>query len=79
MMKKLLVTAVLTASAAALAAPAHADDRSSDAGAVRCAENLATLPALVPVVPLSPLSLAAGALAAAPACGAQGVLERVNG
>ncbi|AOR33630.1 hypothetical protein BFF78_23460 [Streptomyces fodineus] len=76
MMKKLLVTAVLTASAAALAAPAHADDRGYDADAARCVENLAVLPALTPV---SPLALAAGALAAAPTCGAQSALERING
>jgi hypothetical protein len=76
MMKKLLVTAVLTASAAALAAPAHADDRVSDTDAARCVENVALLPAFSPV---SPLSLAAGALAAAPACGAQSVLDHIAG
>ncbi|MGV4984438.1 hypothetical protein ACWC0C_00865 [Streptomyces sp. NPDC001709] len=76
MMKKLLVTAVLTASAAALAAPAHADTRASEVDAVRCAENLALLPTLTPI---SPLSLAAGALTAAPVCGAEGALGRING
>ncbi|MER6731298.1 hypothetical protein [Streptomyces puniciscabiei] len=76
MMKKLLVTAVLTASAAALAAPAHADNRVPDTDAARCVENLALLPAFGPV---SPLSLAAGALAAAPACGAQSALDRIAG
>ncbi|MGW7817313.1 hypothetical protein ACWGLF_04090 [Streptomyces puniciscabiei] len=77
MMKKLLVTAVLTASAAALAAPAHAaDNRIPDTDAARCVENLALLPAFSPV---SPLSLAAGALAAAPACGAQSALDRIAG
>ncbi|MEU6775575.1 hypothetical protein [Streptomyces sp. NPDC046759] len=76
MMKKLLVTAALTASAAALAAPAHADGRGFDDAAVRCAENLAVLPALAPV---SPLSTAAGTLAAAPACGAESALDRLRG
>ncbi|MGW1165521.1 hypothetical protein [Streptomyces sp. NPDC002550] len=76
MMKKLLVTAVLTVSAAALAAPARADVRASDADARACVENLALFPAFSPV---SPLSLAAGALAAAPACGAQSVLDHIAG
>ncbi|MFD8388377.1 hypothetical protein ACFV2N_03995 [Streptomyces sp. NPDC059680] len=76
MMKKLLVTAVLTASAAALAAPAHADARGSDADARACVENLALLPAFSPV---SPLTLAAGALTAVPACGAQSALDRITG
>ncbi|MQY38094.1 hypothetical protein SRB17_61020 [Streptomyces sp. RB17] len=82
MMKKLLVTAVLTATAAALAAPAHADGREfgSDSGAnadaARCVENLAVIPAFSQV---SPLSLATGALAAAPACGAQSALDHVTG
>jgi hypothetical protein len=77
MMKKLLVTAVLTASAAALAAPAHADSgtRVSDTDAARCGENVALLPAFTPV---SPLALAAGALAA-PACGAQSALDHITG
>ncbi|GHE00179.1 hypothetical protein [Streptomyces alanosinicus] len=76
MMKKLLATAVLTAAVAALAAPAHADDREIDSDAVRCAENLTVLPLLQPA---SPLSLAAGALAAVPVCGAGSALNQLHG
>ncbi|MGW0879799.1 hypothetical protein [Streptomyces sp. NPDC002671] len=68
MMKKLLATAALTASAAALAAPAHADDHWTTKDTARCATSLAVVPALKTV---SPLPLAAPA----PACGAGSLIH----
>jgi hypothetical protein len=62
MMKKLLATAALTASAAALAAPAHADDHWTATGTTKCAADLAVVPVVKAV---SPLPLAE----TAPACG----------
>ncbi|MER5547037.1 hypothetical protein ACWDBD_04695 [Streptomyces sp. NPDC001118] len=76
MMKKLLVSAVLATSLAALAAPAHADDREVDADPVTCAGNLNVLPVLQPT---SPLALAAGAIAAVPVCGAGSTLSQLRG
>ncbi|MFD5798598.1 hypothetical protein [Streptomyces diastatochromogenes] len=63
MMKKLLATAALTASAAALAAPAaQADDHWTATGTALCAGDLVVAPAAKAVSPL-PLT------DAAPACG----------
>ena len=63
MMKKLLATAVLTASAGALAAPsAQADDHWTATGTALCAGDLVAVPAAKAV---SPLPLAD----TAPACG----------
>ncbi|KUN07475.1 hypothetical protein AQI95_10645 [Streptomyces yokosukanensis] len=76
MMKKLLTTAFLAVSVAALAVPAHADDREIESDAMRCAENLSLLPVLQPA---SPLSLAAGALAAVPVCGAGTAVNQLHG
>ncbi|MEV5874161.1 hypothetical protein AB0L75_08015 [Streptomyces sp. NPDC052101] len=76
MMKKLLATAFLAASVAALAAPAHADDREVESDALRCAENVALLPVLQPT---SPLTLAAGALGAVPVCGAGSAVSYLRG
>jgi hypothetical protein len=61
MMKKLLATAALTVSAAALAAPAHADDHWTATGTTKCAADLTVLPVVKAV---SPLPLAGSA----PAC-----------
>ncbi|OLZ71489.1 hypothetical protein AB5J72_22500 [Streptomyces sp. CG1] len=76
MMKKLLATAVLALSVAALAAPAHADDRELDTDSVTCTGNLNVLPVLQPT---SPLALAAGAIAAVPVCGAGSTLSQLHG
>ncbi|MEU6088873.1 hypothetical protein ABZ865_19035 [Streptomyces sp. NPDC047085] len=62
MMKKLLTTAALTASAAALAAPAHADDHWTATGTAMCAGDLVAVPVVKSVSPL-PLP------DSAPACG----------
>ncbi|WBO65517.1 hypothetical protein [Streptomyces camelliae] len=61
---KLLATAALTISAAALAAPAHAEDSGhwTTTGTARCAEDLAVLPVANAVSPL-PLHFAG------PTCG----------
>ncbi|ANP55793.1 hypothetical protein J2Z21_005546 [Streptomyces griseochromogenes] len=76
MMKKLLVTAFLATSVAALAAPAHADEGEYDIRAVKCAENFALLPVLQPI---SPLSFAAGGLAAIPTCTTGSAVGQING
>ncbi|MFC9927262.1 hypothetical protein [Streptomyces sp. NPDC127190] len=52
MMKKLLATAALTATAAALAPAAHADPHWTTTDTARCATDLAVLPALKAVSPL---------------------------
>ncbi|MFF7975327.1 hypothetical protein [Streptomyces sp. NPDC007905] len=68
MMKTLLTTAALTVCAAALAAPAHADDHWTATGTARCAGDLTVFPALKS---LSPLPLTD----AAPACGRNSLLH----
>ncbi|MET7287801.1 hypothetical protein [Streptomyces sp. NPDC005573] len=73
MMKKVLATAALAASAAAaLGAPAHADDHWTATGTTKCAAGLAVVPALKAV---SPLPLSPGA----PECGEGSLLHQGKG
>ncbi|MEU3824764.1 hypothetical protein [Streptomyces sp. SID161] len=68
MMTKLLATAALTVSAAALAAPAHADDHWTATGTAMCAGAMAAGPVVKTVSPL-PLT------GAATACGKGSLLH----
>jgi uncharacterized membrane protein len=69
MMTKLLATAALAVSAAALTAPAHADDHWTATGTAMCAGGMAAGPVVKAVSPL-PLS------GPAPACGTGSLLHQ---
>ncbi|WP_345051342.1 hypothetical protein [Streptomyces rameus] len=69
MMTKLLATAALAVSAAALTAPAHAADHWTATGTAMCAGGMAAAPVVKAVSPL-PLS------GPAPACGTGSLLHQ---